>query len=95
MGDVGDYWNDHKDYKRSIRNKWEGKNIKFIDMWCDANGVDYEPLAGSQLRLHDGVTLDVWPQWLKWHNVSTGERGQCRNQRELKALLDQTFNVIK
>lgn len=87
MGDLGDDFRAFREHKRSIRNKWEGKNRQFIKTWAEACGVDYNELAGSQIRLEGQQTLDIWPQWLKWHNVTTGERGQCRNQEELAVLL--------
>ena len=95
MGDMGDDFRAFREHKRSIRNKWEGKNRKFIQTWAEVNDVGCDELEGSQIRLDGRQTLDIWPQWLKWHNITTGERGQCRNQEELAILLSDTLIEVE
>lgn len=91
MGDLAEYWNDHRDYKRSIRDKWQGANAKFITDWADINGIFHKQLKGSQIRLYGYSTLDVWPQSLKWHNMTANQRGQSHNQDQLKKLFEEVL----
>lgn len=83
MGDMAESWNAHRDYKRSVRDKWWHINTDFIESWC----YNHDTLCVQmQDQVRVGGMIDVWPQWLKWHNLDTGERGQCANLEELEEM---------
>jgi len=63
MGDMGDYWRDHKEYKQIQRNKFRGKND---DCLCriEKSGHDIRKLSCEHYRINEDV--DYWPSTGTW-----------------------------
>lgn len=61
-------------------------NGELIAKFCDDNNFKYEFLNnGYQMRI-EGL-IDVYPVRLKWHWLSTGERGQLQDVQELATVM--------
>lgn len=69
-------------------------NGELIKEWCEQQGMKYEYLNnGYQIRIED--VIDVYPVRLKWHWLSTGERGQLNYLEELATVMLQRIPETK
>lgn len=63
MGDVGDYWRDHKEYKRQQKKDW----VASAERVFSRLKLNYSRLTGDHWRIyHEGKEVDFWPTTGAW-----------------------------
>lgn len=75
--------------------KQRGQEVKAaIQLYCMENDIDLSPLQEFHIRLSkdDCETLDIYPISGKWHNITTGQRGQI-GLNEIETFITKHFNI--
>ena len=74
MGDVGDYWREHKEHKRKVKEKMRDAIPKAMSL-LDKNGVKYVQLDqyGEHYRVEN--KFNWWPSTGYWNKVNGKRKG--------------------
>lgn len=86
MGDVGDYWNEHREYKRQKRREEAPKIARQVDA-CVTKLVErgYEVIRFSEHHYRVDGRFDYWPSTGRWRSMDGTQSGSML-QPLLKAL---------
>lgn len=76
MGDVGDYWNEHREYRRQQRIKNAPKIAKQVD-GCVTELIKrgYQVIRFSEHHYRVDQRFDYWPTTGRWRAMDGSKRG--------------------
>lgn len=75
MGDIGDYWRDHKEYVKEKKNKYRGNSSKAIKALEDS-GIEFYQLSHEHYRVPlTNDFIDWWPSTGTWRSKDGKTRG--------------------
>jgi len=72
MGDVGDYWREHKEYKRKVKAQQVAAIPKALAM-LDEAGISYRRFDMEHYRVAE--RFDWWPSTGRWKSLDGKTRG--------------------
>ncbi len=93
MGDLAEGWESFKAAGKLHKKERENINSHAIIKWCNENDVKVTIIETWHLRLTKIITIDIYPQSKKYHNVTTNERGKIHGK--ITAFLDSVFHGKK
>ena len=72
MGDVGDYWRDHKEHKREVKARQVAAIPKALAL-LDEAGVSYRQFSEEHYRVAE--RFDWWPSTGRWRAIEGSAKG--------------------
>lgn len=80
MGDIGDMWRSVNESSKEHRTDKQEWSKELLTEWCAANEVVMTEIQPWHIRLSTPtLTIDIYPQRQKWHNIKTQKRGQYKD----------------
>ena len=68
MGDIGDYWREHKEYVQTKKNNYRSKADGALAKLSNA-GIDFRQLSHGHYRISlTNDFIDYWPSTGKWRS---------------------------
>lgn len=87
MGDLGDYWREHKEYKREQKQKF-GRKIPDVKKRVEDAGHDIRQLSHDHYRVDN--LIDWWPTTGTWRYKDGRKlKGGSKNGWGVKDLLKE------
>lgn len=72
-------WAQMREDEKAARKDREETNSDLICAWCNETGANYREIADWHVRVtHNNITLDIFPQSKKYHNVTANSRGKIK-----------------
>jgi hypothetical protein len=81
MGDMGDYWNEHRDYVKKNKPKWDRQTYTQLDKdlaRLEELGFTHEE-KNSWYQVRINGTIDIYPQSQSYHDIKKNKRGMYKN----------------
>lgn len=69
-----------KERRRAAKENREETNRAIIEAWAKINCARIEMIQDWQLRIIKVIKMDIFLQSRKYHNISTGERGEIKGR---------------
>jgi hypothetical protein len=85
MGDVGDYWNDHRDWRRSVEGKQHHERRRAQAIYDLERIPEVKIVEKKNFGMHfilrvmtdrGECTVDFWPDTLKWKKRKSRAEGE-------------------
>lgn len=75
MGDIGDYWREHKEYAKTQKLKRRNKGFSVVSE-LDKAGIEYYQLSEEHYRIPmTNFFFDWWPSTGKWRSKDGKQSG--------------------